>query len=119
MSLETSGFCISTQETVAYFEQYRDLTAAEQRRSENQLRYDRALNRLRWLARRVTPAPVKVYNPYGRRADYCCGACGAGVQAHHKFCPNCGREIDWHHRWGDVRVQGKVQKIRKEDAISV
>ena len=44
--------------------------------------------------RPVAPiAQINVYTPN----RYLCGKCNAIINADHKFCPKCGREIDWEH----------------------
>ena len=60
--------------------------------------YEYALNRFRWLAARVVPCKPKFYKGRnGHKYDsYSCGACGFTIGYDiDKYCPQCGRAIDW------------------------
>ena len=44
------------------------------------------------------PMPAKYHKGiYGKKYDsHSCGNCGYGaLEVHYKYCPSCGREIDW------------------------
>lgn len=63
--------------------------------------YEKALNRFRYCAKRIVPIkPRFIKGKYGKKYDYySCGACGFSLDVIYKFCPNCGREVDWRQKW--------------------
>ena len=95
MSLELTmgGYMMGGQETVALFESVVEFIPEENRTEEFCERYERALNRIRWLV--VHDMPIQVRNRKGKYfTEELCGQCSFGVnEPSYKYCPRCGREI--------------------------
>lgn len=85
------GRCVGAEEALRIFSAYQPESG------EASERFECALNRFRYLANRVEPAPPKFHKgQHGHKYDnYTCGDCGATVVVSNRFCPNCGRAIKW------------------------
>ena len=61
---------------------------------------ERVINRMEYEHNKSILAPVRFRKgQYGKQYDsYSCGNCGGGVSIPNKYCPNCGRAIDWEHQ---------------------
>ena len=94
LELTMGGRTISGVDAVAFFESLPDMLADDVRTDEFCDKYEYALNRLRYLVRQSIPIKPRVEK--GQFTTYSCGHCLVGVHyGEHKFCPRCGRAIDW------------------------
>lgn len=82
------GKCVSSQRALELFEALKDRVADEELEE-----YQRAMNRMRWLARLDTelPARKRQYKKY--RTEYLCPQCGATLlnAVPGKHCDECGQ----------------------------
>lgn len=44
-------------------------------------------------SQKQNPPPPPIVSP---PIAYCCKTCGAGVSPNQKYCPDCGRQLEWH-----------------------
>lgn len=100
MSLELTGNgrCIGIDAALEMFEVFVPDAISNSDTEIDAEEYEYALNRFRWLAQRVVPVKPKfMKGKYGHKYDsYSCGACGHVLhKGIYKYCPNCGREIQW------------------------
>lgn len=93
LDLTMGGRCISGKEAVEFFETLPDSIQQEIKTDEFCNEYEYALNRLRNEVRKSIPIAPKINK--GKFTDYSCGQCGHGFDPNNKYCPNCGRAIDW------------------------
>lgn len=116
MEIKDVGRCIGTEETVEFLESLPEMPEEERASSETAEKYERAMNRVRWLAYRVIPAPVRMYNPRGYKTTYECGACAAIVNATNQYCPRCGRALDWKHARLEANRHEKHDHLQRKDS---
>ena len=99
MSLELTmgGRCVGIDDALEMFEVFVPDAIAASDYEVNADEYEYALNRFRWCASRVVPMQAKYHKgKYGKKFDsYTCGSCGHILDVGYKYCPNCGRAIDW------------------------
>lgn len=93
------GRCIGGEDAVRFFEMLSDMIPDETKTEKFRNEYEYALNRVRCEVRNSVPIAPKTHKQ--KFTTYTCGQCGAGVEyATDRFCPNCGRAIDWREIWG-------------------
>lgn len=107
LDLTMGGRCVGWMDALAFFESLPDMIPDEVKTETFCDTYEWALNRVRIGARYGAPAAPRISR--GRRVVYNCGQCGAGVSLDRdKYCPTCGRPIDWGMREGRYKEYEEV-----------
>ena len=94
LELQAGGRCMSGLDAIEFFENLGDMIDEEVRTEEFCQEMTEAINRLRFEVRKSIPCPVNAHN--GKFTNYTCGQCGSVTKPDiYKFCPQCGRKIQW------------------------
>lgn len=96
--IEDCGLSMGTEAAVKFLEMYLPDNIPDEIKDDDFVaEYEKMLNCVRHLARRVVPIPPKVVKPVSARymPFYSCGGCGHSVKTHEKWCSECGRQIKW------------------------
>lgn len=102
LELTKGGRCMGGLEALRFFETLPDMIPDEVKTETFCDEYEYALNRVRvGVSWEIPVAPGK---GKGHQVLYYCGQCGHGVRAEHKYCPKCGRTIDWWSLYGEKLV---------------
>lgn len=100
LDLTMGGRCIGGLDAITFFEALPNSVPDAVKTEEFCNEYEYALNRLRCEVRKSIPIAPKKHKQ--KFTTYTCGQCGFGVDyTTDKYCPNCGRAIDWRKRWND------------------
>ncbi len=93
LELTNGGRAMSGLDAIEFYESLADMFDEDQKTEEFCNDFEYALNRFRYeIGKSVAVEP----NIYKRSyTTYSCGKCGSGVRIEYKFCPNCGKAIDW------------------------
>lgn len=99
MSFEMTrgGRCVSAERALEMFEVFVPDALSTSDCEIDPDEYEYALNRFRWLAQRMEPVSPRFHKgAHGKKYDsFTCGACGNIVRVENRYCPGCGRAIDW------------------------
>ena len=91
--LEVRGMCMSGLDAIDFMERLADVFDDETKTDEFCDEYEKALNRFRYEVKKSVPIKPKTIKV--RFTSYSCGNCGFVADPVYKYCPNCGRKIDW------------------------
>ena len=95
--LNLTGQCMNAEAAIELLEMLPDNIPDEIKDDDFCDEYERMLNTFRYHVRFHVPIAPKVINPVSHHfmKTYTCGQCGYQVKTHEKYCPNCGRQINW------------------------